>query len=169
MKNNISRFADLINFQSFHFKECNQLITNAFITSLQKNDVFSCHCLDFMKYLNFKRCDKKFREAFFKFLSENNIKYVISNQPLTQSLLDNFFNAEKIVSEGMDKKISPKFTQREFYHWVAKESDKTFDEVVQNSVKLKRNISGTLEIKEEKQKLNGSFNGGCWLTLWKEK
>jgi hypothetical protein len=170
MTNNIPEFSNLIQFQEFQFKNCPKQITDFFIASLQKNDIFSCHCLDFVKYLNFKRCDKRFREAFFKFLLENNIKYIVSNQPLTQNILNNFFNAEKIFYAELDQKMNRGArTNRDFYEWLAKESGKTFEEIARHSIYNKRNIFGTLEIKADKQNLNGSLNGGCWLTLWKHK
>ena len=170
MTNSISDFSNLIQFQEFQFKNCPKQITVFFIASLQKNDIFSCHCRDFIQYLNFKKCDKHFKEAFFKFLLENNIKYIISNQPLTQNILNNFFNAEKIFYAELDKKMNGGTkTNRDFYELLAKESGQTFEEIAQLNIQIKRNIFGTLNIKADKQNLNGSFNGGCWLTLWKDK
>ena len=163
--------SDLIlgNLQKYKFKKGN--LTNEFISSLKTNDLFSFHCRAFVKLLGFKRCDKHFRAKFDDWLKEHSIKYVISNQPLTEFMIDNFLNAEKNVERELDTRCNRNNpnapTQREFYQWVAKETNQTYEEVLQKIIDNRRKICGTLEIKEDKQKLNGSFQGGCWLILLK--
>lgn len=156
----------LIEKQNFRFRK--STLTDDFINSLQPNDLFSFHCREFIKYLGFKRCDKKFRERFEVWLKEQQIKYVISSRNLTATDLHNFFNAEKVVEERMNERVSPAFTQRQLFEYLAKETGKTFDEIVKVHVGTMRNMS-LLEVKEDKQKLTGGFNSGCWLILWKNK
>jgi hypothetical protein len=169
MKNEII----LQNIQNYNFRDCSRLLTTEFIKSLQNNDIFSCHCRDFISFLRFKRCDKYFREKFYDFCKINNLHYIISNKPLTKNVIHNFLNAEEIVQSRLNEKINPanpnSLTQKQFYKWVAKESGQTYQQVLDDQIKNLRNIFGTLEIKLDKQKLEGSFNGGCWLVVLKIK
>lgn len=156
----------LLEKQKFRFRKA--ALTDDFVKSLQPNDLFSFHCREFVKYLGFKRCDKKFRERFEAWLKEQQIKYVVSNRNLTATDLHNFFNAEKVVEERMNERVSSAYTQRQWFEYLAKEFDKSFDEIVKVHVGTIRNMS-LFEVKEDKQKLSGSFNGGCWLILWKQE
>lgn len=155
---------EILNLEKYNFKE--EQLTESFVNNLKSGDLFSFHCRDFIKFLGFKRCDKKFRDAFEKWLEENNIDYVISSRPLSKFDLNNIINAEKIVEDGLDKQYSPRFTLREWFVFLARESGKTYEEIKQMHIDNKRKFS-LFEIKEDKQKLSGAFNGGCWLILLK--
>jgi hypothetical protein len=160
-------------FEKKEFRCRESELTDEFINSLKVNDIFSFHCRDFVKYLGFKRCDKKFRESFYKWLVQNNIGFVITNRKLTANIIYNFFNSEEIVRGELDKSsvaFNPNGqTWRQLYNWLieTKATDKTFEELIQQQISIHKSLY-SIEIKEDRQQLSGSFNGGCWLILWKK-
>jgi len=151
----------------FRFRE-NDKLTIDFVNSLKIKDLFCFHCRDVAEYLGFKRADKHFREALQEFLKKYGLVYVISHNGLSKYTINNFFNAEKQIYDELDQKINPNRTNREVYEWIAKESGRTFDEVVQTAINNRRKYSGTVEIKDIHQKLSTGFQSGCWLILYKQ-
>ena len=147
----------LTTLQEFRFRDEKKLTDN-FIKSLQKNDMFSFHCRDFVEYLKFKKCDKHFRLAFNDWLLNNKIQYFVSNEPLTKYKINNFLNAEKIVATEY----------KDFCQTLAKcnENNLMYNDISDIMIDIVKRQS-TLIINMDKQKLNASFMGGCWLTLLK--
>lgn len=159
---------NLLELKKYQFKQGE--LNDNFIKNLNKNDLFSFHCLDFMQYLGFKRCDKKFREKFHQFLDFHKIKFAIASSPLTEDKIYNLLNAEKIVKEQLDQ---PCYnwggeTWRQLYNRLIKEksTEKTFDQLVQQQIEINKKIY-SVKITEDKE-LSGGFNSGCWLILIKE-
>ena len=166
MKNSLV-LNSLIQKQSFRFRK--EILTKEFIESLNQNDLFSFHCRNLIEYLGFKKCDKKFREIFNLWLTQNNISYVVTNMLLTEDRLYNFFNAKKIVLEQLDEPCYPwgGETWRQLYNRLIESGSKsTFQELVDDQALIIKNLS-SIEIKEDKQKLSGGFDSGCWLIFWK--
>lgn len=157
----------LIELKKYQFKKGE--LNDNFIKKLNKNDLFSFHCRDFIKYLGFKRCDKKFREKFYQFLDFHKIKFAIASSPLDEDRIYNILNAEKIVKENLDKPLSPNgMTWRKLYNYCLSQKDciKTFDAMVEDQIDILRNTY-SIRITEDKE-LSGGFNSGCWLILIKE-
>lgn len=156
--------------QDFRFCKVDK-ITTEFLNSLQEKDLFSLHCKDFADFLGFKKADNNFREAFQNLLNKYGLIYIVSRQPLTEWKLETFYNAEKQIYDEMNIKCNSKSltapTQRQLYEYIAKESGKTFDEVVKNAIANRRKYCGTIEINEKHQKLSTGFQSGCWLVLYK--
>lgn len=157
---------DIFN-KNYNFKSGK--LTNEFIENLKSGDLFSFHCRDFIQYLGFKRCDKKFREKFYEFLNYQKIKFVITNSPLTNDKIYNLLNAEKIVKNNLDK---PCYswggeTWRQLYNRLIrkKSTEKTFDELVEQQIEINKRIY-SVEITQDKG-LSGGFNSGCWLIFLK--
>ena len=58
-------------------------------------------------------------------------------------------------------------TWRQLYNRLIESGSKsTFQELVDDQALIIKNLS-SIEIKEDKQKLSGGFDSGCWLIFWK--
>lgn len=169
MQGELTIFTNLIQSKHFRFIEGENIqLTTKFLQNLKTGDIFNCHCREFIRYLKFKRCDKHFRSAFDVLLQQYNLNYVISNQILSNQTLQCYFNPKqylfklyRIEQLQKDFNILNRLLEKDNF------KNLSWEEFIDRRANSLHKIFGKIDIKENKQKLSGSFTGGCNLILFK--